>query len=158
MIELRPIDDLAPDALAPLLAASAAEGFRFVARLAAEWATGAARFDRPGEVLLGGFADGRLVAVGGLTRDPYGDESAVGRLRRVYVLPEARRRGVGAGLVRALEAAAAGHYAELVLRTDTASAARFYEALGYARLPAGLTATHRRRLAPARGLTGAPVR
>jgi GNAT superfamily N-acetyltransferase len=146
MIVLRPIRGPSIGALAPLLAASTAEGFRFVARLAEAWGAGAARFDGPGELLLGGYDGARLVAVGGLTPDPYGGGPDVGRLRHVYVLPEARRRGVGRGLVRALEAAAAGRYRALVLRTDTAAAAQFYEALGYARLTAGGTATHGRTL------------
>lgn len=148
MIELRPIRDLPADALAPLLAESGAEGFRFVARLAAEWADVASRHDGPGELLLGGYDGARLVAVGGITPDPYGGDPDVGRLRRVYVLPEWRRHGVGRRLVRALEAAAAGRYRALVLRTDTAAAARFYESLGYHPLPDGGTATHRRDLAP----------
>ena len=146
MIELRAIRQLAPTAIAPLLAASAAEGFRFVARLADAWASGAERYDAPGTVLLGAYDGERLVAVGGLTPDPYGGEPGVGRVRHVYVLPEARRQGVGRRLVRALEAEAAGHYRELVLRTDTDHAARFYAALGYTPLGPGGTATHRRRL------------
>jgi GNAT superfamily N-acetyltransferase len=153
-IELRPIRVLSPDAIAPLLAASAAEGLRFVARLSEEWAGGAARYDAPGEVLLGGYEGGRLVGVGGLTPDPYGGGPRVGRLRRVYVLPGWRRRGVGRWLVLTPAGAAAGWYGALVLRTDMAAAARFYEALGYAPLPAGGTATHRRRL-PTPG-TGPP--
>lgn len=146
MIDLRRIHDLTSDALAPLLAASLDEGFRFVGRLAAEWASGTARYDGPDEILLGGYDGPRLVAVGGLTPDPYDAETGLGRLRRVYVLPGWRRHGVGRNLVKALEAAAAGRYDALVLRTDTAAAARFYEALGYTRLQSGGTATHRRRL------------
>lgn len=148
MIELRPIHRLDPDALAPLLAASVGEGFRFVARLAEEWESDAERFARSGAVLLGAYDGARLIAIGGLTPDPYGDEPRVGRLRHLYVLPEARRRGVGRRLVRALEAEADGQYRALVLRTDTESAARFYEALGYARLAPGGTATHRRVVDP----------
>jgi ribosomal protein S18 acetylase RimI-like enzyme len=148
VIELRPIHQLAPDTLAPLLAASAEEGFRFVARLAEEWNSGVARYDRPGEVLLGGYVGARLVAVGGLTSDPYGGDARIGRLRHVYVLPDVRRGGIGRRLVRALEAAAVGGYHTLVLRTDTDYAARFYEALGYTRLAPGGTATHGLRLEP----------
>lgn len=146
MIEFRPIRDLSAEAIGPLLAASVAEGFRFVGRLVAEWDAGVARFDRPGELLLGGYDGVRLIAVGGVTRDPFSGIHAAGRLRRVYVLPEARRLGVGRRLVRTLETAAARHYRELVLRTDTEVAARFYEALGYGRLTANGTATHRRPL------------
>lgn len=149
MIELRQIRDLAPNDLAPLLSASAAEGFCFVARLAAEWDGGVARYDGAGETLLGASDGERLVAVGGLTADPYGGAADVGRLRRVYVMPEARGQGIGRRLVSALEAVAAGQYRVLVLRTDTEAAARFYEAMGYVRLPPGGTATHARRLAAA---------
>jgi GNAT superfamily N-acetyltransferase len=145
-IELRRILEPTPATLAPLLAASAAEGFRFVARLADELSSGALRYAEPGELLLGAHDGDRLVAVGGLTPDPYESAPGVGRLRRVYVLPTWRGRGVGTRLVRALEDAAGDHYRVLVLRTDTAAAARFYEALGYAPLRAGGTATHYRPL------------
>jgi GNAT superfamily N-acetyltransferase len=145
MVEMRRLDALT--ALAPLVAASAGEGFRFLERLCREWMAGEARFDGPGEVLLGAYRGPALVAVGGVTRDPYGGDPDVGRLRHLYVAPEARRQGTGASLVRALEDAARPHFRALVLRTDTAQAARFYEALGYQRLPTGGTATHRRELA-----------
>src|SRR5689334_14232046 len=145
MIELRPIRTLADADLAPLVNASTMEGFRFVTRLAAEWA-GGVRYDGPGELLLGGYDDMRLVAVGGLTPDPYSADPAIGRLRRIYVLPVARRQGVGRALVRALEAEAARWYRELVLRTDTDAAARFYEALGYASRADVGSATHGRLL------------
>ncbi|WP_438008381.1 GNAT family N-acetyltransferase [Sorangium sp. So ce321] len=145
--EFRSIRELSPDAVAPLLEASAGEGFRFVARLVAEWTAGATRFDGPGELLVGVYVSGRLVGVGGLTADPYTAAPGVGRLRRLYVLPEMRRQGIGQQLVRALEAHATGRYAELVLRTDTSAAALFYERLGYEVVALGGTATHRKRLA-----------
>jgi GNAT superfamily N-acetyltransferase len=147
MSEFQRIQTLPTDALAPLLAASTAEGFRFVERLACEWQEGKARFDRPGELLLAAYHGTSIVAIGGLTADPYTNEPAVGRLRHLYVWPDARRRGIGTRLVQALERAAQETYRALVLRTDTQTAARFYEALGYTPLPAGGTATHRRELA-----------
>jgi GNAT superfamily N-acetyltransferase len=149
MTQLRRIHDLSPNEFHPLLAASTAEGFRFLARLVAEWDSGVGRFDGEGELLLGAYEGTQLVGVGGLTRDPFAAIAGIGRLRRVYVLPAARKRGIGAQLVRALESAASGHFSELVLRTDTAAAARFYEALGYIPMPSGSTATHRRLVASA---------
>jgi GNAT superfamily N-acetyltransferase len=146
MIELRRIRDLAPGALDPLLATSAAEDFRFLTRLADEWRSGAERFDRPGALLLGVYRGAKLIAVGGLTPDPYEADAALGRLRHLYVHPEARGQGVGRLLVAALEAEARNHYSALTLRTDTERAARFYESIGYTRLAAGGTATHRRAL------------
>jgi GNAT superfamily N-acetyltransferase len=89
-----------------------------------------------------------LIAVGGITRDPYGEDASAGRIRHVYVHPAHRRGGVGAALIAALEAHARGHFAALVLRTDTERAATFYANLGYRPLPPGGTATHRRELSP----------
>jgi GNAT superfamily N-acetyltransferase len=149
MTQLRRIQDLSPKEFHPLLTASTAEGFRFLARLVAEWESGVERFDSKGELLLGAYEGTQLVAVGGLTRDPFSAIAGVGRLRRVYVLPTARRRGIGAQLVHALESAASDFFREVVLRTDTAAAARFYEKLGYIPIPSGSTATHRRLVAGA---------
>jgi GNAT superfamily N-acetyltransferase len=147
MSEFQRIQTLPTDALAPLLAASTAEGFRFVERMVREWQDGKARFDGPGELLLAAYHGASIVAIGGLTADPYTNEPALGRLRHLYVRPDARRKKIGERLVQALERAAQETYRALVLRTDTQTAARFYEALGYTPLPAGGTATHRRELA-----------
>jgi GNAT superfamily N-acetyltransferase len=147
MTEFQRIQTLPTNALAPLLAASTTEGFRFVERFAREWEEGKSCFDRPGELFLATYDGAGIIAIGGLTADPYTGDPTLGRLRHLYVLPDARRRGIGRRLVQALERAARGKYRALVLRTDTAAAARFYEQLGYTPLPPGGTATHRRELA-----------
>jgi GNAT superfamily N-acetyltransferase len=128
--------------LAPLVAESEREGFRFLARLVREFDDGTNRFDAPGEALLGCYRGAELVGVGGLNRDPYSPEPQVGRLRHLYVSPPFRRRRVGRTLVDSLVAAARPHFGVLLLRTDTPAAARFYETLGFA--PVALPyATHR---------------
>ena len=146
MTEFQRIQTLPTEGLAPLLAASTAEGFRFVERLVREWDKGKTRFDRYGELLLAAYQGASIVAIGGLTADPHTGDPMLGRLRHLYVSPDARRRGIGRRLVRALEGAAQTAYRAVVLRTDTAIAARFYESLGYTPLPPGGTATHRREL------------
>ena len=107
------------------------EGHRFMRRLCDEWASGSNRFDRPGELFLGAFADGRLAGVAGLNRDPYADDDKVGRLRHVYVLASARRLRVGSLLVQRILAEAAKTFAVVRLRTTTVEAAAFYEHLGF---------------------------
>jgi hypothetical protein len=57
------------------------EGFGFIDRLIDDWLTGVNRFENPGELFIGGFQEGRLLAVCGLNRDPYTDRDGVGRLR-----------------------------------------------------------------------------
>ena len=145
-VEYRPFGKGSDGELEQLLAASTAEGFQFVERLVTELANHPEQYEGQGAALLGGYALGQLVAIGGFSADPYTKEQGLGRLRRVYVLPAWRGMGAGRRLVRALEAQAAETYRALVLRTDTAAAEGFYEALGYAPLPTGGTATHRRSL------------
>lgn len=125
------VDDL-PDDLFVLLEASLAEGYDFVERLITDWNDGSNRFDRPGEVLLQ-VRDGlALVAIGGLNVDPYLDDASVGRIRHVYVLPSARRFGVGSVLIRSLLACARTDFARVRLRVGTPRGRPFYEALGFA--------------------------
>ena len=143
-MEIQPCTALPRAALEPLVTESAAEGFRFLRRLVAEYEAGRVCFDQPGERLLIVYADGELIALGGVTVDPYAGDPGTGRIRHVYVRRAFRRRGVGRQLIAALEAHARAHFTTLVLRTDTEAAARFYETLGYERLPPGGTATHRR--------------
>jgi ribosomal protein S18 acetylase RimI-like enzyme len=146
--EFRRLEALPTDAIAPLLAASTAEGFRFVERMVREWDEGTVRFDRPGELLLAADDGINLVAIGGLTADPYTGDPTLGRLRHIYVRPDLRRRGTGRRLVQALERAGQPTFRALVLRTDNADASHFYENLGYERLAPGGTATHWRSLNP----------
>lgn len=91
----------------------------------------AAELARPGAVFLGAFAGGRMVGCGGYVRcDGYGE------LKRMFVRPDARGRGVGELLLAELErrAQAAGLPA---LRLETGvrqpAALRLYGRAGYAR-------------------------
>jgi GNAT superfamily N-acetyltransferase len=132
--------------LEPLIAESEREGFAFLARLRREHASGAARFDAPGEVLLGVHDGAELVAVGGVSIDPYTPGPRAGRIRHVYVAPSQRRRGTGRTLVHALIHAARPHFDVLTLRTDTAEGAAFYEALGFSPVAGAPHHTHVLRL------------
>ena len=125
--------DALPQSFAALLADSERAGQRFVRRLADDWASGANRFDRPGERLLGAWREGALVGVGGLNVDPYAGRDGVGRVRHLYVLSTCRRLGIGARLVEAIVEAARGRFDRLRLRTLDPEAARLYERLGFSR-------------------------
>lgn len=152
--DIRPLGPPPWSGLNALVDASVREGFRFLARLREEFEDGRNRFAADGEVLLGMFRGLDLVAVGGLNRDPHSGRPRAGRVRHVYVLPSFRRAGVGRALMEALIARATPWFDELVLRTDTDAAARFYQALGFAPEAGIPGATHRLRLQG--GLTPAP--
>ncbi len=108
------ISDLTAGQVAALVAESEAQGSRFVRRLAEEWASGANRFDRPGEALFVARDEERIVGVGGLNIDPYTTEPTVGRVRHLYVLTAYRRLGIGRRIVE-----------------EIIEAARLYERLGF---------------------------
>ena len=142
------LHDLTSSSVGELVAESERLGLRLVRRLADEWATGANRFDRPGEILFGAFIDGRLVGVCGLNIDPYAGDERVGRLRHLYVLSAFRRMGVGRQLVERVMKAAHGRFDAVRLRTNDAAAARLYETLGFRRDVGRDDCTHVANLAP----------
>jgi GNAT superfamily N-acetyltransferase len=108
-----------------------ADGYDFMEALFEDWATGANRFDAAGEVLLGCFDGDVLVAVGGLNIDPFANDPTVGRVRRVYVRPAWRNRGIGRALVATLVELARGHFRRVRLRAENADAGRLYERMGF---------------------------
>ena len=105
------------------------EGYRFIERLALDWASGAMRFDWDGEVLLAACLDGVLAGIGGLTLDSA--MPSLLRMRRFYVRPAFRRQGVGRKLAVTLlqHARLAGR--SVTVNAGTADAPSFWEAVGF---------------------------
>jgi GNAT superfamily N-acetyltransferase len=117
------------------------EGFLFIERLWQEWQNGMNRFTAPGEKLYGCIYQAALVAIGGLNQDPFDGRRSIGRIRRVYVRPAWRNKGIGEALVHTLVENARTSFTAVHLRTDNATAARLYERIGFTRSLA-LNATH----------------
>lgn len=120
-----------PIGLTQLADEARAEGFQMLARLIETFQSGENTFTRLGEALFGAERSGQLVGVGGLNIDPYFADVDVGRIRHLYVHPEARKCGVGRAIVAAIESRSIGRFHRLQLFTPTDTASRFYEALGY---------------------------
>jgi GNAT superfamily N-acetyltransferase len=146
-IAIRRLEDL-PEDIEDVRDAARRESAHFVERLVSEWLGGSNRFDQPGEALFGAFRDGRLVGIGGLNRDPFAGagESAVGRVRHLYVIPDERDVGVGASIVQAIESHAVPSFSSLALFTPTDGASRFYERLGYTPVAAVERRSHMKHL------------
>src|SRR5687767_6647518 len=126
-----------------LARSAAAEGFHFLTRLRREWQEGRNRFTLPGEALFEARDGGLLLGVCGLNRDPYQHDAKVGRVRHLYVLPEARRRAVGRLLVERVKREAQPWFRVLRVRTSTEEGDLFYRALGFAPTAGDPEATHR---------------
>ncbi|HEY9100501.1 GNAT family N-acetyltransferase [Chitinimonas sp.] len=138
------VGETLPAEVEALYALGEAEGFRFLTRLRQDWCCGDNRFDHEGEAFFVVWLDDRLVGIGGLNRDC--DDDTLGRVRRVYVHPEARSHGVGHALLAAIEAHAAQHFKRLVLYTNATPAMHFYESLGYRRIIGHPQRSHEKRL------------
>ena len=128
---IRTLDHSDLHAVRDLAVVARNEGFQFLDRLVAGMENHTVRLDAADEFFMCVTEQERIVGVGGITPDPYIAEPDVGRVRHVYIYPEARRAGLGRELLVALEQRALRTYGTLRLRTDTPSAALFYEALGY---------------------------
>ena len=139
-------DDIDPeiwfDTLAPV---AWREGFRFVDRLVTDWRSGMNRFSGRHEVWLTALYDGSVVGFCGLNVDPYAGDMGIGRLRRLYVLPQHRRMGVATMLTAALLHRASGNFVSVRLRTDDTNAATFYGGLGFQQVDR-VDATHELQL------------
>jgi GNAT superfamily N-acetyltransferase len=112
-----------------LRAEARAEGYRFVERLATDWVSLTARFDRDGESLLAVRVNGVLAGIGGLTIDPVVLDAL--RMRRLYVRLAYRRSGIGRQIATALlePVRSAG---ELVTVNAAPASTAFWESLGFA--------------------------
>ncbi|CEG26196.1 GNAT family N-acetyltransferase [Bacillus sp. B-jedd] len=128
------------------------EGFRFVERLVNDYESGMNTFCLPGEALFAVFTHaGEPAAIGGLNRDPFSAEKAIGRLRRFYVRQIYRRTWIGSLLLTEILSEAKKHYDTVVLHTDTVEADEFYTSYGFSKGEGYLNSTHFLRL------TGEPV-
>ena len=137
MLQLVRVTDALPADFARLRGAAEAEGFHALSRLEEEWAHEPGAFT----CLLAAAEHGRLAGVGGLTPEPEPQGEPGMRLRRLYVDPAARRRGVGRSLVNALLQEALGEGSLVTVNARDTLAPAFWAALGFRRVD-GLPWTH----------------
>ncbi|MET3664662.1 GNAT family N-acetyltransferase [Caulobacter sp. 1776] len=130
MLQLVRLADEPPDGFDDLVAEASGEGVRNMARLAESW-RGGARFQGDGEALFAAFLVGELAGIGGLSVEPASAEPAR-RLRRFYVRPAMRRRGVATALASALIHEGFDGVALLTVNAQASDgAAPFWEAQGF---------------------------
>ena len=120
---------------------SMAEGFNMLRRLEDNWHSRHNRFDRPGEKLIGAYANGLIVGVCGLNIDPFTQAAGVGRLRHLYVDTEWRKYRVGSSLLSEI-LKDAGHWFDFINTNAPSSAFTFYERAGFVALSGIDKVTH----------------
>lgn len=97
-LRIEKIQDLPLDHLDDLLWESKRTGFNAVQRLITNWASGANRFDCPGEAFFMAWRENCMVGICGLNVDPYANSPHIGRVRHLYVTLAHRRQGIGRAL------------------------------------------------------------
>lgn len=130
-LRIEKIQDLPLDNLDDLLWESKRTGFNAVQRLITNWASGANRFDCPGEAFFIAWRENCMVGVCGLNVDPYANSPHIGRVRHLYVTLAHRRQGIGRALVKQVITVAQPNFAQLHVRTYSQIADRFYRSLGF---------------------------
>jgi len=134
---IRPID-FEQDDLAHLLEVSEAEGYIQIRRLMNDWDSGENCFDKLGECFYVAADElNRVVAVCGLNDN--GDKR--GRLRRLYVHPGYRGRGLGRQLSQACIDHGLQTFDNIVVNAGGDMAVQFYENWGWHRIK-GERVTH----------------
>ena len=94
-----------------------------------EWQDSTNRFNRAGEILVVATVDGDLAGIGGITED-FADPAGL-RMRRFYVRPGFRRRGVGRTIAKFALERALPLRRQIALYTESTEAAAFWQALGF---------------------------
>lgn len=112
-----------------LRAEASAEGFRHIETLWEDWQSGHNRFAAPGERLYCATLDGALAGIGGITED-FLDRTGL-RMRRFYIRPAFRRRGVASAIANEVLAHALPLHRPIWLYADTPEAGRFWEGMGF---------------------------
>jgi N-acetylglutamate synthase-like GNAT family acetyltransferase len=143
-IEMSRVDTLPADLDESLLPEAIQEGFNALRWLRDDWKHGVNRFSEPGEAIYTARVSGRLAGVCGVNLDPFAGDAEIGRLRRLYVHPQFRRRGVGRRLVQHALNNSRGHFRRIRLRTLDESSAAFFEAIGFTKFEGDERCTHQK--------------
>lgn len=129
MVEVRAIDPLSSEGISLFRRLSQEQ----IDRYGRDGGLPLAELAKPGVIFVAGFLDGKAVGCGAVV--PLGE--GAGELSRIFVDGSARRNGVGAAIMGALESEAAPHFKRLVLETGVAQpeSIALYEKCGYRSIP-----------------------
>lgn len=130
MVEIIRVGESLPVELDRLFQHAAEEGVGNMALLSGRWDSGAERFDGEGEALFGALMEGKISGIGGVSHCP--DVKGAMRMRRFYVMPEFRRRGVAKAIALVTIRQGLSVSRELTCNARASAAAGpFWETLGF---------------------------
>jgi len=105
------------------------EGYNLINKLADDYESGENKFAKKGECLIACKIDKKIVGICGLNIDP--TNSKRGRLRRLYVSPRYRGKGIGGELVKAIINYSRKYFESVSVNIGKLDVSTFYEELGF---------------------------
>ena len=140
MISIKPILNLQRADIHQLIDSSREEELHFVDKLRDEWESGINRFKLNGERLLTACDDSKIIGICGINRDPYTRDYKHGRIRRFYILPKYRNKGIGKTMLHNLIDKCT--FNQLNVRTHNDRTGIFYESNGFKKIIGNQYITH----------------
>lgn len=130
-LRIRYIQNPLNEDIGELRSESEREGYNLVDKLISDFKSGENKFDKKGECLIVCEAGNKMVGICALGIDPL--NSARGRIRRLYVLPQYRNKGVGRKLVTELVDYSRKYFKAVSVNMGKLHISKFYEGLGFKR-------------------------
>ncbi|MBI1984883.1 MAG: GNAT family N-acetyltransferase [Candidatus Wildermuthbacteria bacterium] len=128
-LKIRRIHNLLNEDVEELHDESKKEGYNLIDKLINGFKSGENKFSKKGECLIVCEIDNKIVGICGLNIDPLNPRR--GRIRRLYVLPPYRDKGVGRELVKELIHYSNKHFKSVSVNTGNLNVSEFYEELGF---------------------------
>ena len=114
-----------------LLSISQSEGSGIVKRFITDFRAATNRFNAPGEALFVHLSGNTVIASAGLNIEPDNCIPMAGRIRRLYVIPEYRSKGLGRSLIDEIELIAKNYFNILTVNVGKLPARGFYEHINF---------------------------
>ena len=131
-LKVERVEDLNLVDISRLVGESEAEGYRFLTRLVSDYEDGTNTFSKPGEALfLIRNENQDVVAIGGVNQSPFSEDTQTARLKRFYVLEDARRQRIGSLLLKGILDHTRATFTKVTVRTESSKADIFYRENGF---------------------------
>ena len=138
--KIRYIKNLLKEDIKELQKESKKEGYNIVNKLINDFKSGKNKFNKKREALIVCELDHKIVGICGLNIDPI--NSKRGRVRRLYVLPQYRNKGIGRKLVKEIINYSRKHFKSISTNIGKLTISKFYEELGFKKYDKEKVITH----------------
>jgi ribosomal protein S18 acetylase RimI-like enzyme len=128
-MNIRYVKNLLDEGLEGLLVESKKEGYNIIKRLMNDFRNGDNKFNKKGEALVVYEENNEIIGICGLNVDPINNKR--GRIRRLYVLPQYRNKGIGEKLVKELVNYSINNFKSVSVNIGNLDISEFYEKLGF---------------------------